>query len=1095
MTTTVPNPDPGKPEPALTTPPSPAPPTPTPIVAPSGPPTWPIKIEVVLLVLVLLLSFFVGSFAAGNSDVWMQLAIGKRLSEGTFQFGVDPFSWATEATATSPAVYWVHQGWLASWLFYQIFQVFGGGALVLVKAVLFTIAIGLLSRIGWTDKTRWFVLIGLTMAVLAVSPRLLLQPMVVSFLFVAITLFVLDRARLFTPFGEVAAPVCSRCLWYLPPLFALWANLDVWFILGPILVGLCWAAAGLSHWLRKPLPVAGKTLGLVFGAGVLACLLNPHHVYVFQLPAELAYLVVALTDSVGLRLPNALVGGGRTLRILHQAEPGFNLTISTLSPAYWRNPTVGLNIAGIAFFPLFLLGLIGFTLTALIQPRPGAPTLQIGRFLIWALFAVMALLLFRLIPFFALIAAPLSAMTLGEFLHWQKSQAETESGRSDRGLHMARLVSIPFVLLLIFFAWPGWLHGTTEYNSSRRVAWAVRTDTSLKQAALTLHALKQKQECGNVFNFSYDLPHYCAWYAPDVKCFMDVRFALFADQTASFTKARLALADPAKPDADWQTLFEARKIDQVVLANFLKSPFFEHWWNDTQRWRERFGDNRTMVFSWSGPDRRWPEDQANIDWNRRAFGPVPEDQRPPEQGTPQPQQLSLWTLYSHGVAPSPAIAGQSPVLHLRYMAQNQILLSHAIKRRWGAFGAAFSAYAGLPEGGWTVLPTLAFLYPEVTVTRPPDFGPPALPILMVRAARQAVAENPHDATSQDALMNAYETLRHRQEDYWIGYQPGPYQHPSGLRDRLRSLQQLAAIFNQAQIQPDRFEHQHNLFLLYKQAQLFDLALEHMQMAEKALEIRKTFDKNITDNHIKQYREEVKSFESNVRQRLVKFQERMAGKKGLELAVIALASPFNELMGERNVETRLGLGKKALEILHTLTPASLPANEQLGYLHLRFDLLIEMGHFNVVAEDLKEENVRKALPPLRFAYYQTLVAGVLGEYQRMNRELLVYEEELRKGVALQHGFWFASLLAPPGIPSPLFHGCSLRIRALQHLGYLNERQNDLYNMITLRGIAALEAGDTPNARDIFRKVLKETDADIRFSDQPIVRRYAELLNAH
>jgi hypothetical protein len=81
------------------------------------------------------------------------------------------------------------------------------------------------------------------------------------------------------------------------------ANLDAWFILGPIVLGLCWAGAGLTRWFPNAKVVPARTLGLVFGASVLACLLNPYHVRVFQLPPELAYLVASVTDAVHLRLP------------------------------------------------------------------------------------------------------------------------------------------------------------------------------------------------------------------------------------------------------------------------------------------------------------------------------------------------------------------------------------------------------------------------------------------------------------------------------------------------------------------------------------------------------------------------------------------------------------------------------------------------------------------------------------------------------------------------------------------------------------------------------------------------------------------------
>src|SRR5262245_5126563 len=75
----------------------------TPAPATSQPePDWALRTDYFLLGLLLVLSFFVASFTATNTDLWMHLAVGKRINEGQFEFGVDPYSWATEATDKTP---------------------------------------------------------------------------------------------------------------------------------------------------------------------------------------------------------------------------------------------------------------------------------------------------------------------------------------------------------------------------------------------------------------------------------------------------------------------------------------------------------------------------------------------------------------------------------------------------------------------------------------------------------------------------------------------------------------------------------------------------------------------------------------------------------------------------------------------------------------------------------------------------------------------------------------------------------------------------------------------------------------------------------
>src|SRR5438105_791178 len=92
----------------------PAPVTPAVQAAAQTAPAWLYRTDLAILGLLLVLTFLLGSFTATNSDIWMHLAIGQRISEGNFTFGVDPFSWVSEASDGKPAVFWVHHSWLYS---------------------------------------------------------------------------------------------------------------------------------------------------------------------------------------------------------------------------------------------------------------------------------------------------------------------------------------------------------------------------------------------------------------------------------------------------------------------------------------------------------------------------------------------------------------------------------------------------------------------------------------------------------------------------------------------------------------------------------------------------------------------------------------------------------------------------------------------------------------------------------------------------------------------------------------------------------------------------------------------------------------------
>src|SRR5262245_38105483 len=49
------------------------------------------RVDLALAVLVLSLAFLAASFPARNSDLWFHLATGRRLAQGQYTFGTDPF--------------------------------------------------------------------------------------------------------------------------------------------------------------------------------------------------------------------------------------------------------------------------------------------------------------------------------------------------------------------------------------------------------------------------------------------------------------------------------------------------------------------------------------------------------------------------------------------------------------------------------------------------------------------------------------------------------------------------------------------------------------------------------------------------------------------------------------------------------------------------------------------------------------------------------------------------------------------------------------------------------------------------------------------
>src|SRR5262249_39071724 len=158
-----------------------------------------------------------------------------------------------------------------------------------VKGLLVGALAATLLAVRRPGQSLWIPAACTALALLAMSPRLFLQPTCVSLLFLALTVYLLHRGAVrgapVALLGRTFSP-----LWLLPPLFALWVNLDSWFVLGPLTVALFLLGAALGRLVAPAGTVPGglRTLGLVLLVGLGACLLNPYLHRAFVLPVELA---------------------------------------------------------------------------------------------------------------------------------------------------------------------------------------------------------------------------------------------------------------------------------------------------------------------------------------------------------------------------------------------------------------------------------------------------------------------------------------------------------------------------------------------------------------------------------------------------------------------------------------------------------------------------------------------------------------------------------------------------------------------------------------------------------------------------------------
>ncbi|HZU34580.1 MAG TPA: hypothetical protein VFA18_01655, partial [Gemmataceae bacterium] len=154
------------------------------------------RLDVVAAGLVLVLAFFLGSFAAHNSDFWQHLALGRLVAHGQYHFGEDPFAYSIQ---DSGAALWTNASWLFDWALYQVgaapdggLPALGGAPIIILKALLIVLLAGLMIRIRRAGSSAWIPLCLTALGLVVMMPRLLLQPTIVSFLLLGLTLYLLQ---------------------------------------------------------------------------------------------------------------------------------------------------------------------------------------------------------------------------------------------------------------------------------------------------------------------------------------------------------------------------------------------------------------------------------------------------------------------------------------------------------------------------------------------------------------------------------------------------------------------------------------------------------------------------------------------------------------------------------------------------------------------------------------------------------------------------------------------------------------------------------------------------------------------------------------
>ncbi|HLW65110.1 MAG TPA: hypothetical protein VKS79_07275 [Gemmataceae bacterium] len=1036
------------------------------------------KIDWLAAGILLVLAFLLALTPAHNSDLWLHLASGRALMDGSYRLGQDPFAPAGEQRA------WVNHNWLLDVVTYQSYQHFGASSLVFVKAGLAVVLGLLLLQLGRLRQMGWHQVIGAGLALLTISPRFSLQPAFISYLLFALVWLFLER-----PIRQAVqdhVPLRFQSLWPVPVLMLLWANVDVWFVLGLVAI----VATILGEVIRTRVqnaPLRLAPLGLVLIASVGACLVNPHHVHVFALPPEIR----ALWESPGY--------------------PFEALNLSLLQDRYYGT-TLAHSVGGMTCF--VLAGLSG---ALLILNRRSASSLRLWP--LWLIFFTLAILLIRAIPFFAIVAGPLLALNWQDFAERNWSD-DFRSDTAIRASFSVRVMTLLVFLALPVVAWAGWLQ-PQPYEPR---GWTVEADPSLRLAAeqwrqwRVTSQIRSDEVC---WNSSPDVAHYLSWFGNGDGAFLDSRFPVTDQQTkADYEALHTALLAPPKNDALLKAL-EDRKIRFLMVHNdpVLAINLYQYAQNFPEQWSIVFQNGGTTIGYWNGGNRRdntpAPLRSPVPAWEptAQAFQQRLASARPATLPAPKPR-LPDWK--SPFVDP-PALVNpdrDEAFLMLRCFELERPRRAQQYQPIWKVgLAAALVAPSGIGTGSTAVVTDTALRFSLLTLEAPksePAYSPvlalahqmgeaqmssmdqaaPAWLFLAIRAARRAIQAHPEDARAWQALGNAYAMLHQNTSEQtefkqWYDFQ------------QLCTAQTIAAWTQAIQLNPELDKTTLALADYYRLLNQPELALPFY----RRLVARQRAAGPGRGESAEQFRARISGMTEslNVLQTGVDHQRDLYEANSANLKAEDRCAQAEQL----------GLSQTALD---TILDADVAAFGRPG-LKLEMELLLRTGRAYDVRDWLTDE-YESLLTELDFHWVKARMFAVLGDYQHADAEIQRMAE-ISIGTAASRGNLPLRVQASVQVAAVVLESMELykspvdvlwklanRGRAFNNLNEMAGFLGQHADLQVLRGLLALEAGNISLARQCFLTGLAAWGSDeavrsgsgIDFNGRRLAQHYLHMIEA-
>ncbi|HLW84196.1 MAG TPA: hypothetical protein VKR60_03215 [Candidatus Sulfotelmatobacter sp.] len=492
----------------------------------------------VFVAVVFLGIFAMAAHSVGDPDVWWHLKTGELIAQTKSVPRTDSFSF------TRAGYPWIAHEWLTELFIYGIYRVGGLGGLLVVFALIVSVAFFLVFLRSAPDPFSSGVIV--LWGAWATAPIWGVRPQIISLLVTSLWLLLLERSE-----------QNPRLLWWTLPLTVLWVNLHAGFALGLALLLLFLAGEFLeqaSSYSQQNVARL-RALAVTFLCDLLLVPLNPNGTKMYLYPL------------------NTLRSKAMQNYIAEWASPNFH------------------HAAYLPFLWLLLATVASLGWSRLrVRPRD-IVVLMVSTF--------AALSAIRMIPFFVLIAVPILSRPMEI---WARSEGHglgrSSFGRSsfggssfDRPRQFAwrvpmRYANVLNLLILLSLA------GFCGLHITRVIRHQPQAEDQRFPAGAVAYLLSHPT-AGPLFNL-YDWGGYLIWrLSPRARVFVDGRADLYGESLM------LQFADTYDLKGNWQKTLQKWQIRTVLV---LPDSALAVALRQTPGWEVRYSDSHAILLERSAPD-------------------------------------------------------------------------------------------------------------------------------------------------------------------------------------------------------------------------------------------------------------------------------------------------------------------------------------------------------------------------------------------------------------------------------------------------------------------------------------------------------------